>query len=133
MLTRLSFTLLSLQQGDVIAQRLAGRVSPNVAAVVEQLGDSAARRGLPVDPLIQKAIEGAAKAVPDDRITVAVRVVAMQLDTAALALRDGGALGTDTLAVAAGAFAMTAGLSAADITALARVGANPHDLTIGLR
>src|SRR2546427_24183 len=37
------------------------------------------------------------------------------------------------LTFAAGAFAITAGLSANDITALARVGARPQALTVGLR
>jgi len=56
----------------------------------------------------------------------------MQLDTAAAALRDGG-LVSDTLAIAAGEFAITAGLSGSDITALARTGANAVALTVGLR
>jgi hypothetical protein len=123
-------TLLSLQQG--IAQRLAGRVSPDVAALVEQLGTEGSARGLPVEPLIQKAIEGSAKRIPDDRVATAIRLVATQLDAAATALRDGG-LDSDTLAIAAGAFAITAGLSGNDITALARVGAPPQALTVGLR
>ena len=134
MLTLLAvpLTLLSMQQPGAIAQRLAGRVSPNVAALVEQLGTTGSARGLPVDPLIQKAIEGSAKGIPDDRVAAAVRMVATQLDAAAAALREGG-LASDTLAVAAGAFAITAGLSANDITALARVGARPQALTVGLR
>ena len=67
MLTLLAvpLTLLSMQQPGAIAQRLAGRVSPNVAALVEQLGTTGSARGLPVDPLIQKAIEGSAKGIPE--------------------------------------------------------------------
>lgn len=125
-------TLLSLQQGGAIAQRLAGRVSPEIASLVEELGTAASARGLPIDPLIQKAIEGSAKGVPADRVTTAVRLVVTQLDTAAAALREGGLVG-DTLAIAAGAFAITAGLSSSDITALARTGANAPALTVGLR
>jgi hypothetical protein len=127
----LPLSLLSMQQGD-IASRLAGRVSPNVATLVEQLGAEASARGLPIDPLIQKAIEGSAKGVPDDRVATAVRLVVTQLDTAAAALREGG-VATDTLVIAAGAFAITAGLSGHDITALARTGASPAALTVGLR
>ncbi len=129
-LLALPLTLLGLQQG--IAQRLAGRVSPTVAALVEQLGTAGAARGLPVDPLIQKAVEGGAKRVSDDRVATAVRLVATQLDTAAAALHEGGPV-FDTLAIAAGAFAINAGLSGSDITALARVGASPQALTVGLR
>jgi len=132
MLTLLALPLALLGQQQGIAQRLAGRVSPKVAALVEQLATAGAARGLPSDPLIQKAIEGGAKSIPDDRVAAAVRLVAMQLDIAAAALREGGPV-SDTLAITAGAFALTAGLSASDITALARVGASAQALTVGLR
>ncbi len=127
-------TLLSLQQpaGASIDQRLAGRVSPELASLVVELGTAASARGLPIDPLIQKAIEGSAKGVPAERVATAVRLVEMQLDTAAAALREGGAV-PDTLEIAAGEFAITAGLSGSDITALARTGANAQALTVGLR
>ena len=131
-LLALPLALLSMQQGTGIAQRLTGRVSPQIASLVEELGTAATARGLPIDPLIEKAIEGSAKGVAPDRVASALRLVAMQLDTAAAALRDGG-LVSDTLAIAAGEFAITAGLSGSDITALARTGANAVALTVGLR
>jgi len=121
-----------MQQGTGIAQRLAGRVPPQIASLVQELGTAASARGLPIDPLIDKAIEGSAKGVAPERVASAVRLVAMQLDTAATALRDGG-LVADTLAIAAGEFAITAGLSGSDIKALARTGANAVALTVGLR
>ncbi|HEY3219154.1 MAG TPA: hypothetical protein VGJ80_00355 [Gemmatimonadales bacterium] len=129
-LLALPLTLIGMQQR--IAERLTGRVSPDVAALVTQLGTAAAARGLPVDPMIQKAIEGSAKGIPSERVVTAVRLVAMQLDTAAAALREGGLVG-DTLMIAAGEFAITAGLSANDITALARTKASASALTVGLR
>ncbi len=128
----LPLALLSMQQGTGIAQRLTGRVPPQVASLVEELGTAASARGLPIDPLIEKAIEGSAKGVAPERVASALRLVALQLDTAAAALRDGG-LVSDTLAIAAGEFAITAGLSGSDITALARTGANAAALTVGLR
>jgi len=133
-LLALPLTLLSLQQPAEasIAQRLAGRVSQELASLVVQLGAAASARGLPIDPLIEKAIEGSAKGVPAERVATAVRLVAMQLDTAAAALREGGA-DPDTLEIAAGEFAITAGLSGSDITALARTGAKAPALTVGLR
>jgi hypothetical protein len=133
-LLALPLTLLTMQQGGGgrIAQRLAGRVSPEIASLVEELGTAASARGLPIDPLIQKAIEGSAKGVPPARVATALRLIAMQLDTAAAALREGG-LVSDTLAIAAGEFAITAGLSGSDITALARTGAKASALTVGLR
>jgi hypothetical protein len=126
--------VLSMQQGadSAIAQRLAGRVPPHIASLVGELGTAAAARGLPVDPLIQKAIEGSAKGVPSDRVAGALHLIVIHLDSAAAALRDGG-LPADTLAIAAGEFAISAGLSRSDITALARTGANAAALTVGLR
>jgi hypothetical protein len=56
----------------------------------------------------------------------------MQLDTAAGALRDGG-LAADTVAIAAAAFAITAGLNGRDIAQLARSGAQASEVTVGLR
>lgn len=105
---------------DAVDARLAGRVPPEVAAVVRELAAAAAARGLPIDPLVQKAIEGAAKGVPADRVTAALRVVAAQLEAAAGALREGGLAQADTEAIAAGAFGLHAGLGREDIARLAR-------------
>ncbi len=133
-LVTLPLSLLGMQQqeGAGIAARLAGRVSPDVAALVVELGTAASARGLPVDPLIQKAIEGGAKGVRSERVAAAVRLVVLELDTAAAALRHGGVV-SDTLEIAAGEFAITAGLNGNDITALARTGASAAALTVGLR
>ncbi len=133
-LVTLPLSLLGMQQqgGAGIAARLAGRVSPEVATLVVELGTAASARGLPVDPLIQKAIEGGAKGVPSERVATAVRLVVLELDTAAAALRQGGVV-SDTLVIGAGEFAITAGLRGNDITALARTGASAAALTVGLR
>ncbi len=109
-------------------QQFTGRI----AAVVESLGVAAAARGLPVDPVIEKAIEGSAKGIPVERVTTALRVIVDELDTAAASLRDGGISG-DTIAIAAGEFAITAGLHGRDITELARTGRPAADVTVGLR
>jgi hypothetical protein len=117
---------------DVTA-RLAGRVSPDVAALVHQLAASAAARGLPIDPLIQKAIEGSAKGVPADRVTAALRVLVGQLDVAAAALRDAAPAQPDTDAIAAGAFALNAGLSGRNVTALAAASRPSNSMAATLR
>jgi hypothetical protein len=128
----LPLALLGFQQS--IADRLAGRVSSEIAALVHELGTAAAARGLPVDPLIQKAIEGSAKGIPAERVAAAVRMVAVQLDSAAAGLRDaGGGLASDNDAIAAGAFAITAGLKSRDIAQIARGAARPSDVAVGLR
>jgi hypothetical protein len=121
-------TLLAQQR---IADRLGTRVPTDLAAIVEAVGDSAAARGLPVDPLIQKAIEGSAKGIATERVATAVRLVATQLDTAAAALRGSGI--ADTTAIASGGFAINAGLSGRDIAQLARSGAAGSALIVGLR
>ena len=131
-LAAVAATALDAQQ--TIAGRLSGRVSPEIAALVQELGSAAASRGLPVDPLIQKAIEGSAKGVPSQRVAAAVRLVLDQLDTAAAALRNAGvASPLDTVEIAAGGFAVTAGLRGSDIAALARTGRPAADATVGLR
>lgn len=116
-----------------VSARLAGRVPPEIAALVHQLAASAAARGLPVDPLIQKAIEGSAKGVPADRVATAVRALVAQLDVSATALRQAGPARPDTAAIAAGAFALNAGLSAQHVTALARVSRPPYSTAAILR
>jgi len=116
-----------------VGARLAGRVPPEVATLVQQLAADAAARGLPVDPLVQKAIEGAAKGIPADRVATAVRGVAAQLTAAAAALRQGGLTPPDTDAIAAGAFALNAGLSGAQIAQLVRPSAAAPGVVVALR
>src|SRR2546425_7298904 len=79
----------ALSAQDVRAQ-LDGRVSPEVQRAVRGIAADAAARGLPVDPLVQKAIEGAAKGVPGDRVIAAVRALAGRLAEAMEAVRAGG-------------------------------------------
>src|SRR5947209_18746145 len=88
-LTAAAVLRLAAQAPDVTA-RLAGRVSPEVARAVAGIAASAAERGLPVEPLVQKAIEGGAKGKPADRVIAAVRALSVQLAAAAAALRSGG-------------------------------------------
>ena len=129
----LVLTAPSLAAQQTIADRLAGRVSPQLATLVSELGTAAATRGLPVDPLIQKAIEGSAKGVAPDRVATAVWLVASQLDTAAAALRSSGLTPFDTVTVAAAGFAINAGLNGRNIAELARTGGPAADIVVGLR
>ena len=129
--------LLAICSTGVSAQdltaRLAGRVPPDVAALVRQLASSAAARGLPVDPLIQKAIEGSAKGVPPDRVAIALRGLVAQLDVAAAALRETGPARPDTDAITAGAFALNAGLSGRQVTTLALASGASNSVAATLR
>jgi len=119
-------------QGNVAA-RLAGRVPPDVAAAVRGIADSAAARGLPVELLVQKALEGGAKGVPADRVIVAVRALAGELDASAGALRSAGLAAPDGDAIEAGAFALTAGLKEGQVRELARASHAPFGAAATLR
>jgi hypothetical protein len=60
-----------------VDQRLAARFPASVALRFGALVDSARREGLPVEPIILRALEGGAKGVPADRIQTALgRLVA---------------------------------------------------------
>lgn len=104
---------------QTIDERLGSRVAPETAALVRQLAAVAAERGLPADPLVQKAIEGGAKAVPADRVAAALRGLLAQLDGSASALRGAGFDPPDTVAIAAGGFALNAGLGTDEVRELA--------------
>jgi hypothetical protein len=119
-------------QADVSA-RLDGRVPPEVARAVAEVATSAAGRGLPVEPLVQKAIEGGAKGVPADRVVAAVRALAAQLDAAAGALRSGGIASPGAEVVEGGAYALSAGLNGNQVTDLARASHGPYDAALMLR
>lgn len=112
--------------------RLEERVSPDVARAVNAIADSVRRRGLPVEPLFRKAIEGGAKGVPAERIVAAVRIEADHLAVAAEALRSAGVT-PEAEAVEAGGYAINAGLSPENVTALARSGRLPDALVASLR
>lgn len=131
LLLAIAGTPLGAQQD--VSGRLAGRVPPDVAALVQQLATAAAARGLPVEPLVQKALEGGAKGVPADRVATALRALVGQLDAAAVALQLAGPARPDSDAIAAGAFALNAGLSARHVTALAQVSRSPYSAAATLR
>jgi hypothetical protein len=119
-------------QGDVTA-RLAGRVPPAIATAVSLLADSARARGLPVAPLVDKALEGVAKGVATDRILPAVRTVLDQLDAAASALRGAGGAPAGDDAVEAGGFALAAGLTPGDIGTIAQSADRSHPTAVALQ
>lgn len=111
--------------------RLAGqdprltRLDPPALAVVQGLLDSARVANLPTEPLVAKALEGAAKRAGDERIMLAVRSLLRDLAAARRAL------GPDARAseIAAGATAVRAGV---DAGALERLRGARMDLTAPL-
>jgi hypothetical protein len=91
--------------------RLAARLLEPDRAQVQALIDSAEAAGLPVEPLVDRALEGASKRAPGDRIVAAVR-----------RLRDELATAREALGTRASTAELTAGASAL------RAGAGPDDL-----
>src|SRR3954452_17566593 len=62
--------------------RLAGRLDSLTRAQVEAVLATAAGRGLPTEPLVQKALEGASKGAPGPRIVAAVEALQVDLSRA---------------------------------------------------
>src|SRR5213083_1895965 len=62
------------------------RLDPDTRTAVSAVVDSARDAGLPVEPLIQRALEGATKGAPGARIVAAVRRLTVDLGAARLAL-----------------------------------------------
>jgi len=100
--------------GESIANRLTGRLEPTTLRAVTLLIDSVGAAGLPVGPLVSKALEGASKHASGDRIVSAVRNLGTDLTSARAAL---GAEASEVELVAA-AGALRSGVSP---EALARV------------
>ncbi len=107
-ITTLAAALLALQAGALHAQdaRLDARLDERTRSALAPVLESARSAGLPVEPLVQKALEGASKRAPGERIVLAVQRLASQLGTARQAL--GGAAGEAELV--AGASALQAGV-----------------------
>lgn len=92
--------------------RLTARLDARTAAAVTRVVDSARARSLPTEPLVQKALQGAAKRAPSERVLAAVRELVGELALARSAL---GLRSTEPELVA-GAGALHAGASAATLT-----------------
>lgn len=71
---------------DVAPDRFEGRLDAPTALAVGRIVDSAAAAGLPANPLVNKALEGASKRAAGERIVVAVRSLAADLGTSRRAL-----------------------------------------------
>ena len=86
--------------------KLAARLDSGAVAAILPVIDAAAQQGLPIDPLVQKALEGASKRAPSDRIVTAVRRLSSQLATTRLAFGGSGS----SAELVAGASALQAGV-----------------------
>jgi hypothetical protein len=95
-------------------ERLAGRLDERTRATVAALADSARLLGVPAEPLVNKALEGASKGADGARIVAAVRALSSDLVRARAAL---GRAATD-LELVAGAAALHAGAEPTTLSAL---------------
>jgi len=102
--------------GRALAQdpRLQGRVPESVRGAINQLVSAARADGLPTEPLVDRALEGASKGAEAQRILAAVQRLEGELRTARDAL---GPVSTPT-EIAAGASALRAGARAEDLARL---------------
>jgi hypothetical protein len=77
---------ISLSAQDARAARLDGKLDGETQAVVLRTLDSARTRGLPMEPLVDKALEGATKRAAGPRIQAAVSTLLGRLEAARDAL-----------------------------------------------
>ncbi|MGH7470010.1 MAG: hypothetical protein ACRENP_18855 [Longimicrobiales bacterium] len=103
--------------------RLMRRLEPSAVAAVTVLVDSAQLQGLPAEPLIQKALEGASKQASAEAILAALRALRVRLLEARSALGN-----ASNGELVAGAAALDAGARAGDLKRL-RPYANAAHLT----
>jgi hypothetical protein len=106
--------------------RLAARLDPSTRDAVTRMIDSSRAAGLPAEPLVQKALEGASKGASGERIVAAVRLLATNMTSVRTAL---GADPTEQ-EIVAGVAALRAGASTQSIHAL-RVARN-RDVAVPL-
>ncbi len=109
-LPRTAFAVLiavALADGPLAAQdaRLASRLAPGTRLAVEGIVDSARQAGLPSEPLVLKALEGASKGADSARIVAAVGALGRLLREARQALGPSAA----EAELVAGAAALRAG------------------------
>jgi hypothetical protein len=96
--------------------RLDERFAPETRAALQALIDSARASGLPTEPLVQRALEGASRRVPPPRVLAAVRSLAGRLEGAREVL---GPRATEA-EIVAGASALYVGIEPAAIERIRR-------------
>ena len=89
LLTGAALALLPSAASAQSDSRLATALDRETVTAVERVVDDARSRGLPTEPLVVKALEGAVKGAPGPRIVTAVRGLVDRLATAQGALAPG--------------------------------------------
>ena len=115
---RLALALVLLAPGTLAAQadKLAGRFTPDIEAQLRAIVDSARTDGLPTEPLVQRALEGASRGVDPARIVTAVRGFKARLGSARRVLGP-----SDDAELVAAASALYLGVPADSLARFTRV------------
>jgi hypothetical protein len=111
---------LRLLAQEARSARLEGKLDGETQAAVERALDSARTRGLPVEPLVDKALEGATKRAAGPRIQAAVSALLGRLDAA----RDALAPNPTPRDIAAGADALAYGATRQALAAMRAIRPN---------
>ena len=94
--------------------RLEGRIAEPVRSNIDAILDRARAEGLPTEPLVDRALEGASKGAAPERILAAVERLSQELRVA----RDALGVGSSEAEIVAGASALRAGAEAQDLAQL---------------
>ncbi len=105
--------------------RLVGRLPEATKIEVDRILDAARLLGLPIEPLVDRALEGVAKGAPPALILSAVARLRDELKTARSAFGPAASVGEIT----AGASALRAGATSGDLAQLRRLRSG-HQLTV---
>ncbi len=108
--------------------RLEGRLDPVTLETVTGVIDSSRLAGLPVEPLVLKALEGSSKGASGERIVAAVRALGARLGTA----RDALGAASRPAELVAGAAALGAGADPAALTSLRRARTGNLDVPLAV-
>ncbi len=102
--------------GGALAQepRLEGRIAQPVRTDIDAILNRARAEGLPTEPLVDRALEGASKGAAPERILAAVERLSRELRVA----RDALGVGSSEAEIVAGASALRAGAEARDLARL---------------
>lgn len=111
---------------DVRMVRIRQAFSPEAVAQIESIVAEAEAAGVPADPLLAKALEGAAKGVPTERVVAALASYSQRL------AESRSLLGSeyDAASVVAGADALRRGITPETVRSLA--GSHPDELAVPL-
>ena len=104
----------SLSQASAQEPRLAGRLTDAARTQVDGILVAARTAGLPTEPLVDRALEGAVKGASPERIVAAVNRLFEELRVARLAFGDG----ASPAELTAAASALRAGATRADLARL---------------